>query len=139
MEDALGIDAGGLLAQVSLIVWLTLVLFAIVSPVGGYLLYRYVRLRLPMADTFALLAAAFCVFLISFAVLLLALLQSDPPMQAGAALGLSALFGLLVTLATALLVRVMVRRGQTKLEDHRFSVWDEDQRKRGNTYHHKRR
>ncbi|MBZ0295250.1 MAG: hypothetical protein K8L99_21985 [Anaerolineae bacterium] len=135
MEETLGIDAGGTLIDISVIVYITLILFFVVSPIGGYYLYKFMRFKLPMADTLALLAGAFCAFLISFAAAFLSLRRFAPQFDETNALFLSLGFGLIVTLVTALAIRSIAKRSSARVqEDHAFRVWDEDQRKRPKTY-----
>ncbi len=136
--DSLGLDAGAMLAQASLAVWGTMILFWIVAPVGGFLMYRYLIRKFPMADTFALLAGAFCLFVISFACTLLALLRFMPGMNSGLVVLISLLAGLLVTALTAVLVWAFSKRGSKNVEDHSFRVWEEDQRQRKSMKHKKR-
>lgn len=136
--DPLGLDAGGMLLGASLAVWLAMLLFWIVAPVGGFLMYRYLIRKFPMADTLALLAGAFCLLLISFACTLLALLRFMPGLDSWTAIFISLLAGVLVTVITAGLVWGFSNRRVKSNEDHAFRVWDEDQRQR-KTSHHKKR
>lgn len=138
--EALGIDSGDALAQVSLAVWGVMILFWVAAPIGGYFLYRYLPFKVPLAETLALAAGAFCWFIISFAVTLLVLLRVAPEISGLNAVALSLLAALVSTGMTALIVLIVSRRGarRASAEDHAFRVWDEDQRQR-KTHHHKRR
>ena len=136
--DPLGLNAGEMLAEASLAVWLAMMLFWIVAPVGGFLMYRYLIRKFPMADTLALLAGAFCLAFISFACTLLALLRFLPGVDAWTAILISLLAGVLVTLITAGLVWGFSRRGVKTADDQSFRVWDEDQRQRKSARHKKR-
>jgi hypothetical protein len=136
--DALGVDAGDALARVSLAVWGMMLIFWVGAPVGGYFLYRYLRLKIPGADALAVMAGAFCFGLVVFAGTLLALLRLAPGIESGVAVGISLLAALVTTGLTALLVWLFVKRGAHRLEDHRFRVWGEEQRHR-KTHRHKRR
>lgn len=132
MDEALGLDLNAMAAQAALVVVATLVIFFIISPIGGYFLFRFLRRVTPMPDAFALLGAALIGFLVTFAALLLGLLRLFPPDETnlGPLLLISAAGALLVMGATAFGVRALVRRGAARLEDHTFRVWDEDQRRR---------
>ena len=135
MDEALGIDSGSALLQVSAAIYGTLILFWVVSPIGGYYLYKYLRLKIPTADLLALLAGVFCAFLISTAVVFLLIQRLDPALDGLLALSVGMLVGMVVTALLALGVVLVVRRGARRLPDaESFSVWGEDQHKRRKTY-----
>ncbi len=132
MEEALGIDFQALAEQVALVVAATLVIFFLISPIGGYFLFKLLRRATPMPDVFALWGAALIGFLAAFTVLLLGLLRLVPPNEGNLAalLLISGLGALLVTLVTAFGIRALARRSAARLEDHAFRVWGEDQRQK---------
>jgi hypothetical protein len=87
---------------------------------------------LPEQDTFALLATAFVVFMLTCAIMAGILLRFVPQIVPLAALALSAGMALLVTAVTALFVRRTIRRGASRIDPqaHQFGVWGEDSRQR---------
>lgn len=132
MSEALGLDLNAMLAQAGLALVGTVIIFFIISPIGGYFLFRLLGRVTPMPDTFALLGAAACGFLITFAALMVVLMRAVPPDESnlGAMLLLSIIGALVVTTATAFGIRWMTKRRAAHLEDHTFRVWDEDARAR---------
>ncbi len=132
MDEALGLDFQAIAGQVALVVAATLVIFFVISPIGGYFLFRLLRRVTPMPDTFALWGAALVGFLAAFTALLLGLLRLIPADEGnlGALLLVSAAGALLVTIVTAFGVRALARRSAAGLEDHTFRVWGEDQRQK---------
>jgi hypothetical protein len=110
------------------------IVFTVLSPLMGSVVHRFVRRYFPEADSLALMATAFVIFLLSFAIVMGVLLRFGPAAEIGlgATLLISSLCALLLTGLTLLLLRRSLRRGQSKIdpEAQAFSVWDEDARKR---------
>jgi hypothetical protein len=132
MGEALGLDFQALAGHVALVVAAILVIFFVISPIGGYFLFRLLRRVTPMPDTFALWGAALIGFLVAFTVLLLGLLRLVPLSEAnlGPLLLISGAGALLVTGVTAIGIRVLARRSAANLEDYAFRVWGEDRRQK---------
>lgn len=122
MEGAIGI---------STIIWMTLILFWILSPIAGFYLFKVTRRKLPTSDAVAFAAMGLCGFLVIFALTLLFLLQAAI-MDATTAFLVSAISALIVTLICIFAVRTALLRSHARVkasaEEHAFRVWDEDHR-----------
>lgn len=134
--EAIGVNEAELRDQVILALCGVLIAFFIISPIGGYYLHRAARRLLPEQDLFALLAMAFVMFMVSFAVFLGVLLRLASGLDTLLLVELSLLGALIVTGVTALSVKMYLRRSAAHLstEDQGFSVWGEDRRKRPKNY-----
>lgn len=126
---------------VSAVVWMTLILFWIVSPIAGFYLFKLTRNKLPSSSILALAALAFCGFLVVFAVTLLALLQFaglDPQL----ALPVSAISAVIVTGVCALAAQRLLTRSKARAsaqaDEYAFRVWDEDARAKPKNLRRKR-
>jgi MFS family permease len=130
--DALGIDEAVMQQRVLIALGGFFVVFFILSPIAGRYVHRGSRRLLPEQDTFALLATAFVIFALSFAVALGLLLRVAPGIEPLPALGISSVSALLVTALTALWVRRTVEHGAARIDqdENSFGVWGEDARKR---------
>ncbi len=110
------------------------VLFFVVAPLFGKLFHRLMRRVLPGDDIVVVLASGLIVFLLSFAVFTGLLLNSGlaVSIELGPTLLISALLALVVTVLSAYFLKRSLDRAAAKIDpdQHVFSVWDEDQRKR---------
>lgn len=140
--DALGFDAAAAGQQALAALAMTAFIFFVVSPIAGYYLHKYIKSKTPDQDTFAILAGAFCLFLVVAALIfgLLARFTTLIDTALAVALLISAAVGLTATGAAAVLVVRMIAQGKQKIkqEDYRFGVWEEDKRQ-VKTHRHKKR
>jgi ABC-type nickel/cobalt efflux system permease component RcnA len=132
MESAIGVSG---------IIWMTLILFWVASPIAGFYLFKLTRRDLPSTDMLALVAMAFCGFLVVFALTLLTLTQFGQ-MDATQAFLVSGISALLVTIVCIFVIRLALARSRVKAkqhsEEHAFRVWDEDQRTKAKNLRKKR-
>jgi ABC-type Co2+ transport system permease subunit len=132
--DALGIDPAAAGQSAAFALLATSFIFFVLSPIGGYFLHKFIKSKTPNSDTFALVAAAFCMFLITFALTLGVILYFTEQNESTftSALLISAVVGLIATAITAVVIVRFVERGKQKIsrDEQDFSVWDEDKRKK---------
>jgi hypothetical protein len=112
---------------------LTSVVFFIALPLGS-ILHRFIRPLTPDDDTLPILASGLILFLLCFAIVAGLLLRSGLALALSLPLTLllAALAALGVTGLSAWWLKRGLARGRARIdpEEHVFSVWDEDQRKR---------
>ena len=107
----------------------TTIIFFVISPIGGFFLFRLLRDRLPPNEVLLLLGAG-VELLVMFALTLL-LLDQVLDLEPVPMLVISLVAALGFTAATAAMLTFILRRDRAHShEDHSFSVWDEDRRKR---------
>jgi MFS family permease len=130
--EALGLDSRAAFFQIALAVMAVLVIFFILSPIGGYFLHKFLRKKIPHQDTFALMAGAFVVFIVTSGLTLASILNLTEQTEATffGALAVSVLVGVAATALSVLFVVRLIERGKQKinLEEQIFSVWEEDKR-----------
>ncbi len=140
--DAIGLDAGEVSQQVLYAIIGTLVIFFVLSPIGGYFLHKFIKSKTPDTDTFAIIAGAFIMFIVTSGLTLALILQLTEQTEATfiAALLMSVLVGMVTTGISAFLVVRMIERGKKKinLEEQSFSVWEEDKRNKPKNLRHRR-
>ena len=130
--DAIGFDSASAGEQVLWAVLATLIIFFVISPIGGYFLHKFIKSKTPDTDTFALMAGAFIIFIVTGGLTLAVLLQFIEQTEAAflIALVISVIIGIITTAISAILVVRLIERGKKKLnpEELAFSVWEEDKR-----------
>ncbi len=138
--EVIGLDSNDMQQQVWFAFCGVCVIFFILSPLAGRVVHRFSRRLLPEQDIFALLATAFVVFALSFAVMFGLLRQFVTGLEMLPALGISLIVALLVTGVTAAFVQYTIRRGAARIDPHasEFGVWGEDARKRTKSLRRKR-
>ena len=108
----------------------TTIIFFVISPIGGFFLFRLLRDRLPPNEVLLVLLGAGVELLETFALTLL-LLDQVLDLEPVPMLVISLVAALGFTAATAAMLTFILRRDRAHShEDHSFSVWDEDRRKR---------
>lgn len=132
--DALGFDSATAAQQAGLALLATVVIFFIISPIGGYFLHKFIKSKTPDTDTFALIAGAFIAFIVTSGLTLALILQFTEQTETTfmLALAISVLTGIVITTILAVLAVRFIERGKKKInpEELAFSVWEEDKRKK---------
>jgi hypothetical protein len=140
--DVIGLDAGEISQQVVLALLGTVIIFFVISPIGGYFLHKFIKSKTPDTDTFALMAGAFIVFIVTSGLTLALILQFTEQTEATflVALVISGLFGIATTGISAFLVVRLIERGKKKIdpEEQSFSVWAEDKRNKPKNLRYRR-
>lgn len=130
--EALGFDSYAAGQQALIAIFGTLIIFFVLSPIGGYFLHKFIKSKTPDTDTFALIAGAFIIFIVTGGLTLAVMLQFIEQTEAAfiIALIISTLVGVLTTIISSLLVVRLIERGKKKInpEELAFSVWEEDKR-----------
>ena len=141
--EAIGFDPAEAGKAAALALIMTSIIFFVLSPIGGYFLHKFIKSKTPESDTFALVAAAFCMFLITFALTLGVFLYFTDQNEStlAPALLISALVGLIATAITAVAITRFVERGKQKInrDEQDFSVWDEDNRNKAKNLRKRKR
>lgn len=127
--------------EVSAAVWMTLIIFWILSPIAGFYLFKVTRRQSFHLSALSLLTMAVGAFAVVFALTLLPLLQFTPldDLTAFLVSGISAL--VVVSLCAFAISRWADRsrrKAQATAEEHAFRVWDEDQRTKSKNLRKKR-
>lgn len=127
--------------QVSVAVWMALIIFWVLSPIAGFYLFKVTRRQSFHLDTLSLLTMAVGAFVVVFALTLLTLLQLTQ-IDGVTALLISALSALVVVVICAFAIGQWASRSRKKAQataaEHAFRVWDEDQRTKAKNLRKKR-
>jgi len=130
--EAIGLDTASAGQQVLYAVIATLIIFFVISPIGGYFLHKFIKSKTPDTDTFALIAGAFIIFIVTGGLTLALLLQFIEQTEAAfvVALVISVVVGMTMTAISAILVVWLIQRGKKQIdaEELSFTVWEEDKR-----------
>lgn len=140
--DVIGLDAGEVSQQVVLALLGTVIIFFVLSPIGGYFLHKFIKSKTPDTDTFVLIAGAFILFIVTSGLTLALILQLTEQTESTfiVALLISVLVGIVTTGISAFLVVRFIERGKEKIdpEEQAFSVWEEDKRNKPKNLRHRR-